>query len=358
MNGILVRWVAIALFAYGCVPGGPSEAMPAHPASETPAPANSNVHQPSQKACWRGDLPQHPVSAPPAPTCVALSADVERVVSQDLTRAMQGFGAPIPVTVGFDCSPIAEPPLTAMGIEVTGHLGFAARAAGFGVDRDGALVLRTIHTQDAGANGANTPANVVVRRRRVEASQASRSLDRTRAALAANIQKKPPTPTKDGLTSEFSTLTNVRVSLEVYLNDARGHHAERSYSGPMGSFRAEERLPVALAWQALTEMAPGESAPQAVEDLDRELLYAVWKQTSERTWFAERALLQMATIAGSPPLIPLVVPALDSDEPTVQALAVAALASASGWDVRRDANGNERPLADVVNDYKRECSPP
>ena len=105
-------------------------------------------------------------------------------------------------------------------------------------------------------------------------------------------------------------------------------------------------------------MAPGESAPQAVDDRDRALLYAVWKQARERTWFAERALLQMASVAGSPPLIPLVVPALDSDEPKVQALAVAALASASGWDVRRDTNGNERPLPDVVRDYKRECSPP
>ena len=66
----------------------------------------------------------------------------------------------------------------------------------------------------------------------------------------------------------------------------------------------------------------------------------------------------MAVAAGSPRLIPLILPALSSDEQQSQELAVAALAASTGWDVRRDASGNQRPWLDVLGDYRRQCSPP
>lgn len=47
---------------------------------------------------------------------------------------------------------------------------------------------------------------------------------------------------------------------------------------------------------------------------------------------------------------------LDSCAPEVQGLAVDALATITGYDVRRDSSGNARELGDVVADYRRECT--
>jgi hypothetical protein len=112
-----------------------------------------------------------------------------------------------------------------------------------------------------------------------------------------------------------------------------------------------------MAWQALTEMAPAETPRGTVEAADRELLLRVWKQASKRPWYAEQALLTMATAAGSPALIEQIVPSLESDLPRTRELAVAALAAITGWDARLDSQGLPRALPEVVDEYRRECAP-
>jgi hypothetical protein len=268
---------------------------------------------------------------------------------------MQRFDDPATFSIQFSCSPIATQPMTAMGMEVWGH-GGAARVVGLSATDDGGVMLRSIQTQpEPGGNDATNP-RVAFYRSRLEPSRAHHTFDTIRAALASSILKGA-VPPSDGAPSESMTMTTARLSLEVYLNDAAGAHAERAYSGYVGSFRATERVPVVVAWQALASgTAPAEAAQNTPEELDRELLLKVWSAARQRPWFAERALLQAAAIAGSPRLIPLIVPALSSEQPRMQQLAVAALAAISGWDVRRDASGAERPWATVVADYMRECS--
>lgn len=267
---------------------------------------------------------------------------------------MQQFDDPAGYRIQFACSPVTAQPLTAMGIEVFGH-GGAARLVGLSADGNGGVSLRTIRVLgNVDESQTDTTSKVTFHRSLVDASRGNHALDTMRAALVASIHKGAPS--NNGSPSESMTMTTSRVSLELYLRDAAGGHVGRAYSGYAGSFRAVERVPVSVAWQALTDLAPVEASQDTAEPLDRDLLFKVWSQTRQRPWFAERALLQMAKAAGSPRLIPLIVPALDSDEPQMQQLAVAALAAITGWDARRDANGVERPWPDVVSDYARECS--
>jgi hypothetical protein len=245
--------------------------------------------------------------------------------------------------------------MEAMGIEVLGH-GGAARVVGLSTGGNGGLTLRSMSTQADPGSRDGADAKVIFQHSSVEPLRAHHTIDTIRAALASTIVKGTPS-TKDDPPSEAMTMTTARLSIEIYLHDAAGARAERAYSGYFGSFRAAERMPVGVAWQALSSgMTSATGAQSTPEDADRELLLRVWSKTRQRPWFAERALLQMAAVAGSPPLVPLIVPALSSEAPRMQQLAVAALAAISGWDARRDANGNERPWAEVVADYKRECS--
>jgi hypothetical protein len=72
-------------------------------------------------------------------------------------------------------------------------------------------------------------------------------------------------------------------------------------------------------------------------------------------WLDDR-LIELAASLGSPQLLARILPALDVPHPATQIRAVHALASISGWDVIHDAQGHVRELAEVVADYKRECS--
>jgi hypothetical protein len=54
-------------------------------------------------------------------------------------------------------------------------------------------------------------------------------------------------------------------------------------------------------------------------------------------------------------LLRAIVARLDSKDVEVQRLAVAALVAITGWDLRKDGDGNARPLADIVADYRRAC---
>jgi len=44
-----------------------------------------------------------------------------------------------------------------------------------------------------------------------------------------------------------------------------------------------------------------------------------------------------------------------AEDVEVQRLAVVALVAITGWDLRKDGDGNARPLADIVADYRRAC---
>jgi hypothetical protein len=279
---------------------------------------------------------------------------LEHEVSLALTQEIRKIDEPHAFRVEFSCSPIAVQPLAVEGLEVFGHAGIASVVGVQQTNAEGRAVKRTIRVK-LGSAGAQS--RVEFSREEIEASRAGRALDSVRAALAARIHEVSP-PSSDGTGSESMTMSTSLLLRELYMSDARGGHAERAYAGYVGSFRAFERVPVAVAWRALAAMAPSEAPPETVEEADRQLLQRVWQRTSARPWYAEQALLGMAAVAGSPDLIDRIVPALGSDLPRTQELAVSALAAITGWDARIDVDGRDRPLSDVVRDYRRECSPP
>jgi hypothetical protein len=111
-----------------------------------------------------------------------------------------------------------------------------------------------------------------------------------------------------------------------------------------------------IAWESIAAWMTDHFAARAVEPEDRVMLAEVWAEADARPDWANDRLLELAATLGSPQLLPSILPSLDHPNEATRIRAVNALASITGWDARRDASGKLRELAEVVADYKRECS--
>jgi hypothetical protein len=298
-------------------------------------------------------------AAKPPPACFELPDLLRRELAPGMAQQVRGSDAKLQVRVEFPCSSLRQPPVRVLAVQISGH-GGGTRVVELQALPEHQFRLRTLRVQpdDFDATSAITPGHVAFSRADVPEALLAGALDRVRTALAARIstERTPPPPGQVDL-GPIETSDDL-IALELLLRDGSGHELERSYHGYVDNLDAASRVPVQFAWSALAAALPEAAPSDLAEDADRALLRAIWSKGSPRPWYAEQALLALATAAGSPPLIPYIVADLDAEALRTRALAVTALAAISGWDVRRDASGKPRPLPDVVADYRRECTQP
>jgi len=149
------------------------------------------------------------------------------------------------------------------------------------------------------------------------------------------------------------------MSLEFELQDAQEGTLTRAWQGYLGTGGAEVRVPNQIAWRILTEASLEGAASEEPDPEDRTLLSKTWSQSTEgfeRPWYATRALLEFASRAGSADVLPFVLEQLDSKDSDFRSLAVDAIASITGLDLRRGPDGAARPLDEVVTAYRNECA--
>src|ERR1019366_4199283 len=150
------------------------------------------------------------------------------------------------------------------------------------------------------------------------------------------------------------TFTTGNAFERAHVEDASGRALDRAWFGYPGNDQPE-RLSIELALATLERSLPRKFVVRAPPEEDGRLPSAAWK--AEGTpWFADDPLLSLAASLGSPELLDRIIARLGSKKTNVQALAVDALAAITGWDARKDASGNARPLPEVVADYRGECT--
>jgi hypothetical protein len=283
------------------------------------------------------------------------SAALQRELAPALAEPLRDDEGNRLVDVDYPCTSVRLQPAHARAFAVYGHAGATALvgASVIGSDTVRVRLLRGV----TGGGPTDVPVgSPEFIRRDVPAAAFVATFDRMRTALAARIS----TRLRPQARSESWTSSSKNVALEVELRDGLGGTSRRAWAGYAGSFRAEDRAPVELAWQALLESVDAEHAHIAhePEPEDRALLAEAWRARFdgyERPWYTTEALLLLATRAGSPDILPFVVPQLDSERERHRRFAVDALAAITGFDARREGSGTARSLARVVADYRREC---
>jgi len=290
--------------------------------------------------------------------CHELPVDTQREVGAVLEREVRGRDDGLVVKVDFPCTAIEPTPASIVGVRVAGH-GGATRVVEIKRANDGRFVIRTMKAVPRlfDDKTLSTPSPTFSQSELPEAVVMG-AFVRIRTALAARVvtERKPLPANQVGL-GPIELSDDLKL-IEIRLRDARGVAVDRRYAGYVGNVKANERVPVQLAWQALEAVLPAATPRDSADSNDRVLLRTIWAGSASTTWYGEQGLLALATSAGSQELITPITRALGNPSPFTRGLAVSALAAITGWDARRDESGAVRPLEAVVADYQRECARP
>lgn len=257
----------------------------------------------------------------------------------------------------FACVVVGPSPRTLRALQIFGH-GGTANLTAFREQPDGGFQVRRIRLRADGNDRDPPGPRVSFFRANVRAPAVQAAFDNARAAVAARVTvPERPFSAAKGIQLDPLTTSSTDVVVELLAQDGQGHTAERRFEGYIGSLNFPAYTPLEIAWRALDDAAPADEARAASspEPDDRALLRDAWRSRTGRAPFAAQALLALAAEIGDREIIPLVAADLDAPSPRTQALAVDALAAITRWDVRRDAEGKPRPLAEVVADYRRVC---
>jgi len=284
-------------------------------------------------------------------SCSPVSPKIAQGVTAALDRAarVDGDSPDLQVRVTFGCTPLGSPPTRAWALQVFGH-GGSARL--FGVKRSaaGAYVANGMRVL---LHDGGTP-TVELLAQELPLRAVDEKLELIQAALRATASAVfPKANNSEPLRLRPLSVTTSDVFERMRLEDARGISLDRAWAGYPGTDQPD-RLAIDLALQHLEQLVPQRFAARPATDDDRQLLLEAW-ESGELPWFADAPLLALAGSMGTPELLDKIMTRLGSSHSDVQRLAVDALASITGWDVRNDRDGGVRGLSEVVADYQREC---
>jgi hypothetical protein len=309
-----------------------------------------------------------------APALVRSSAEcvgatgIEGELEPLLVSAVRETDPGLLVHVRFPCVTVRAEPQRVLAVVVSGHGGLAHVLGIERADGDG-FRMRSLRVASGGGPDGAAAGPVEASGGTLPGAAVRSVFDRLRTALAAQVtsERHAPASRRDVELGPIGIGSDQR-SLELTLTDARSALAARAWQGRGGTIGAEERVVLELAWQELAGATSERSARVDPGAEHRALLADAWLSNVGgfvRPWYVTRALLVLAAHVGSPDLVPSLVEQLGpaaaravagpSANAEAQRLAVDALASITGQDLRLDGNGNARPLADVVADYRREC---
>jgi len=176
-----------------------------------------------------------------------------------------------------------------------------------------------------------------------------RALAYANAALASTIQIRPP-PARGGAHVASTVTTTHDEALEFRLLGRDGQSSTRRWNGYVDSAHAGGRIPLEIAWEALWGISARALRPAAPEDADRAAFRRLIDGNEAR--LENDALLELGALLATRPLAGWLTAHLDAPSDRTRTLAVNALVTATGNDLRRDAAGAVRPLAEVAAAYR------
>ena len=301
-----------------------------------------------------------PVPPPPrrdGDGACARDADAEGIVGAEIVRRVEEARAQsrARARVTFICTPIApgNGTLHVDGLRAHGHGGNAVLVS-LELARDGAGDVRSVRLTPERSPVLGAPPPLLgVARAHVDAERARKALSLVRAALGARIEIDLPAPVAGQTQSVSVRATTHHEHIELAIRGADAPGASDYWEGYVNSLDEQKRAPLDIAWKALADLLPTTFTTDAPASEDKLLFSRVWKSGTRRGDWVDDALLGFAASLGDAGIAPSATAALGSPHVHTKILAVNALAAATGRDVRRNAAGKPRPLADVVADYQR-----
>jgi hypothetical protein len=164
------------------------------------------------------------------------------------------------------------------------------------------------------------------------------------------VARVAPQPPK-GTGSWAATGASESEEVDLRTTAVRAEELERQWQGGIDSEGAPERVPIEIAFAALSDLLPADAVARDVPD--RELVLAEgWASMFPHTPWVGRRLLDLTAVLGTRAAMDHVFPALASPSEEERVLAVRAAAALTRRDFVHDGKGTVRPLAAIVADYR------
>jgi len=287
----------------------------------------------------------------------ALEALVARTLRKKVLDIQPNPG--VRIEIAFGCPAVARPH-QATALAAHGHGGFVSV---IDLDLDpgagGAAAVRALRLRPIAAPALGGPPPSVTRVvLRPEGEAVRQALAFASTALAATIRVELPPPKPGGVQTVAARGTSHDEALEIRLAGPAGQSSSRRWSGYVASTHADARVPLEAAWEALWALADGRLRPEPADAADRAIFQRLFDDDGSRPGFLQDGLLAAGAVLATPALVPSLTTFLQAASKKTVTLAVNALATATGTDLRRDAAGAIRPLADVTAAYRALAAPP
>ena len=277
-------------------------------------------------------------------------AALETAVARALRRRVRDIeptsGARIEISFGCPAAPELS---RVTALSAHGHGGFVSLVDVDGTSGGAGQVL-ALRLHPAATPALSGPAPLLDRasaRPRDEVMR--RALAFANAALASTIQIRPP-PARGGAHVASTVTTTHDEALEFRLLGRDGQSSTRRWNGYVDSAHAGDRIPLEIAWDALWAISARPLRPAAPEDADRAAFRRLVDGNEAR--LENDALLELGALLATRPVAGWLTAQLDAPSDRTRTLAVNALVAATGIDLRRDAAGAVRPLAEVAAAYR------
>jgi hypothetical protein len=278
---------------------------------------------------------------------------LEAAVSGTLRKKVQDI-QPNPrarIEITFGCPAVSEPhQITALLAH--GHGGFVSV---FDLDHGsgGAVEARALRLQPtATPTLGGPPPKLAAATIRPGDEAVRQALAFATTALASTIRIELPPPAPGKAQTIAARATTHDEALEIHLAGRGGQSAVRRWSGYVDSTHAAERVPLEVAWEALWGLTSGRLPSEPTDVADRAVFRRLLEDDGPRPGFLKDGLLEMGALLATRPVVPALTPFLQAPSKRTVTLAVNALATATGTDLRHDARGALRPLADVAAAYR------
>jgi hypothetical protein len=300
-----------------------------------------------------------PVFASPAPpgACVPVPAKQAAGARAKLTKRYTPGAPHAEISVTFACDPLAGPPIEVVFEYGSGH------------GQDLALVRLSRRGDTLEALRLQRPSYFThpgslfeAERAAVPAAALDALLPAVRALVLAKLEERVPED-EAGRSGFFSSGDFHGL---VRLTDAKGHVIERAFTGYPSSEEQLQSMPMTEIEELLYPLVDHLRWEPVPLDTGARAFF-VWRYLAagleppgRAAWWVRERLVMMAESAGTSALIPSLVALAtatgnDASMDRTREEAVASLAVLAGFDLRKDARGEPRPIADAAADYARAC---
>lgn len=352
------RWLLALVVS--CAPIRAAE-PPKATATLPPPPVAVVVDSPPPKAsrCVYPRVPAAPAPKATEPSCNLLPEKAVIDVEKTLRTRFAPTSTTHKLVVDFGCDEVDDDVRTIEFEDGSGHGGslriFRLTALPGPTPRYDVRAIAYASYYNAGFAFARTE---------IDGTNLVHALEKVRVAMVARLHDVMLLAANGSIGGLSASFSSNDFHLRIRLEDTMSRALDRSFTGYDSSYDQESRLPMQLASEpVLAAIAGVQFAPGVPTAQDRELFQTHFARTFAAVvpwWIAER-MLEMAPTLGSNQLVPAIISWLKHSDPKgsgmerIRGKAVAALVAITGLDLRKDAEGADRPLEEVVREYVAEC---